>query len=128
MKKLTHIVAAAFLALSLIGCSGLTKQDSRKTKQYKECINKYQQDVQEYCKGQILIGFDEGVTEEQANNFIESHDSNDELDMIQYRWRLNLAEVKVPEGKEIDFACYFDSMKDETIIKHAEIDYLYHIQ
>jgi len=82
----------------------------------------------EYLKGMILVGFDTGVIEEQANDFLESYDPKDEIEMQIYRPRLGLAEVTVPDGKEKEYAEFFDKMKEDTIIRYAELNYMRYIQ
>jgi len=123
MKKLTKIVTAAFFGLTLLSSGYIEAKPS-----IKEPKGYYQKKAEEkYAKGRILIGFDEIITKEQADEFIESHDSNDELNLTNYHIRLKFAEVKVPEGEEIKFVDYFNNLKEETIVNYAEPDYIAHI-
>lgn len=122
MKKLlTAIVAASFLAL---GAGGYA--DKKDTKEYEDCIKKYENLVpgKDYKRGEFLMIFDEKISKQEAEEFIENHDFCDELEMqqkfYQYDGPLDFAVVKVPEGKELEYICYFDSLKDDTIVKHAE--------
>ena len=82
-----------------------------------------------YKLGEILVGFDEGTTQAQAEEFIESLDYDNELDIQPRRYiRLRSSVVNVPEGKEMDYACYFNSMADDTIIKYGGLNHIYKIQ
>ena len=123
MKKLTKIVTAAFFGLTLLssGCIEAKSLTPEPKVNYQKMAN------EKYAKGRILIGFDELITKEEADEFIESHDSNDELELTNYITRLKFAEVKVPEGEELRFVDYFNNLKEETIVNYAEPDYLCHI-
>jgi len=129
--KLKTFLITAGIALSLLGCKD-TKQNIKETEEYKTCIDTHSDLTagKDYAPGLILVGFDEGTTEKAAREFIESHNKNDEL-MI---WRYSIFEgygswavVAVPEGKEIDFTCYFDSIKNETIVDYANPNFIFKI-
>lgn len=129
MKKvLAAIVAASFLTIG----TGIGHCCEKETNEkYTECLEKYKDLVPEedYVIGEILIGFDKGTTPKEAEEFIENHDYNNELEMEQRRLKwFNYAIVKVPEGKEIDYACYFDSMKDYTVVDNAEPNLILRIE
>ena len=99
------------------------EQDKKETKEYQDCLEKYADLVpgKDYVKGEFLLGFDEDVTPAEAEEFIEKHDTNDEIEMVKTRHKwFGYTLVEVPEGKESEYSCYFDSMKDETIVSNAE--------
>ncbi len=145
--KLTNfkvLAASATLTLSLLsGC--YAKLEITRKPQYNESIKKdetiekyknlmekaikYDNLVpgKDYAEGRIMIGFDKGTTREEANKFIESHDTSNELEMLKYHLEIECAIVKVPKGKEQAYTLFFQNMSDETIIDFAELDYIVRI-
>lgn len=121
MKKilLTSIIAAALVA------GGVCYKEKRESRQYTECLEKYKDLVpgKDYAIGSIILGFDDGITRTAAYQFIKSQN----LEMQSYHPEINFAIVKVDEGEEKEYTCYFECMKDETIIKNAELNYIYRI-
>lgn len=139
--KLKMVAASAAMTLSLLsGCYAKleiirqpqhkeqieTNERIEKYKNLMEKILKYEDLIpgKDYAEGKIIIGFDEGTTLEDANNFIESHDDSKELELLTYYSEIELAVVKVPEGKEKAYALFFQNMSDETIVEHADLNYI----
>lgn len=122
LTKLRILAASAILAFS-IGSTAVAK-DVEDTPEYTSCVEKHKNKVpgEDYTEGKILVGFDMGVTEEQARKFIESYDGL----KMPLAWKFNLtrfAIVEVPQGKEKEYACLLDSMYKETIIDFAKLTY-----
>jgi len=136
MKKiLTSIVAVSFLALGTASFAEEPKQTINKD--YTRCIEKYNDLIPseepgkidskaDYVSGEFLLGFDKDVTREEANKFIESYDINDEIELVEHNEIYT--KVKVPKGKEVEYLCMFQSMKDDTIVKYAEPNHIQRIE
>jgi len=122
--KLKTFLISAGIALSLLGCKDTnnTKQNIKETKEYQLCMNTYSdlKPGENYEAGSILVGFDEGVRLPEINKFIEKHNLNGELEILSYYDFINYTKVKVPEGEELHYICYFKSIADGTIIYSAE--------
>lgn len=129
MKKvLASIVAASFLALGA-GCYNNRQVQNPVAEcphcRYEECLEKYSNQIagKDYQKGEIWVAFDNKLSLKKAAEFVERYDSRNELEVNGWvkipEYENNLS-VKVPEGKEIDYACYFDSIKDLSIISYAK--------
>lgn len=127
MKKifLASIVAIAFLTQGTAYCKERKEPDQK----YTECLEQYKDLVpgKDYVKGSILLEFDKGITKQEADLFIEKNDVYNELEMVDYNKAINSAVVKVPGGKEIEYICHFNGMK-ETIINYAEPNFIRHTQ
>lgn len=136
MKKvLTSLIMASFLALGAGAYADKNEThecpDCKCKQQYQECIDKYKDLLpgEDYMEGEFLLGFDKGVTPAEAEEFIESHDPNNELEMVERRLKwFGYTLVKAPKGKEIEYACYFDSLKDDTVVRAAEPNLILRIQ
>jgi hypothetical protein len=120
LTKLKIFAASAILALNI----GVYSAVAKDTCDYESCMEKYKDKVpgEDYSKGKILVGFDPGINEEQARQFIESYD---ELKM-EPTWKFELTRftiVKVPQGKEKKYACLLDSQHSDTIIDFAKLTY-----
>lgn len=128
MKKifLASIIAVSFLTLGTAYC----KEKKEPGQKYIECLEQYKDLVpgKDYAKGSILLGFDKGVTKQEADWFIEKHDVYNELEMVDYNKAINSAVVKVPGGKEIGYVCYFNGMGNSTIVDYAEPNFIRRIQ
>lgn len=127
MKKifLASIIAVSFLTLGTAYC----KEKKEPGQKYIKCLERYKDLVpgKDYAKGSILLGFDKGITKQEADWFIEKNDAYNELEMVDYYKMTNSAVVKVPGGKEIEYVCHFNGMK-ETIINYAEPNFIRHTQ
>ncbi|MBU4501239.1 MAG: hypothetical protein KKA79_01505 [Nanoarchaeota archaeon] len=129
LTKTKIFLASAAMALSLTAGCIIVKDKVRDTPAYKECIEDYEGIKQEdYKQGSILIGFDESTTPNEAEEFIESWDFNNELEINPKKstWFL-YTELSVPEGKELDYVCYFRSMAEDTIINYADPNHIIRI-
>lgn len=123
-KTLAAIVVASALTFGTIGIG----HSNSLIEEYAECIEKYREFTpgKDYAMGNILVGFDEGTTEQEAKQFLDQEKYN-ELEMTNYFEMINYAVVKVPEGKEKGYVCFFDSTKDDTIVNSAELNHIMHI-
>jgi len=124
-RKLMAIITASLLTLGGLSISPAYSNDNTKEQHYTTCIERYKNMTpgKDYVEGNIIIGFEEGITREAAKQFIENYNKNKELEIIRY-WndfdKTGWTTVKVPKGKEIEYACSLDSLSlDETVIKFA---------
>lgn len=75
-----------------------------------------------YVVGEILVGFNEGVSEDQANNLIESYG----LTAKDFKQIITLlALVVVPDCTEEQWIVTFEQ---EDIVSHAELNYIVRTQ
>lgn len=126
-RKLTAFFTVSLLALGSLNTYVYSNDYVKETKeqQYITCVEQYKNLIpgKDYLEGNIIVGFSEGITREAAKLFIEQYDKNKKLEIIRY-WNdfdeTGWTTVKVPKGKEIEYACLLDSLNyDKTIIKFA---------
>ena len=79
--------------------------------------------AQDYAKGQIVVGFNEGIGEEEAKNLVLSKELTFQThpNSPDYSPNLRNLVVYVPEGKELDWAMEFEK---ESVVKYAELNYI----
>jgi len=85
----------------------------------RDCFIKYQGiNPEQYTTGQLIVGFKEDITEQDAENLIRNHElsiKNWGVDFSKFHW----ATIKVPAGEEIDYICLLEKNSDIT---HASLD------
>lgn len=94
MKKVMILVIGLFLVVSLMGI-----------------VN-----AQNYAAGEILVGFDDGVTLSQANDLIVSFGLTWDDSSFEF---INYGKVYVPEGEEENWIATFE---EEEIVNYAELN------
>lgn len=81
--------------------------------------------AQDYVPGEILVGFDEDVTEDEAKELIESYGfSYESVFKGPNSWEspyLKAMLVFVPEGDEQE---WIDAFSQEDIVEYAELNYI----
>ena len=72
-----------------------------------------------FAVGEILVSFNDGVTEDQANSLIDSFG----LTSTDFIKQLNLYTVTVPDCTEENWIATFER---EDIVSYAELNYIAH--
>ena len=143
ISKFKALAASTALALSLLGNGCYVKFEVKEQTKYSDSIKKKNETIakykrlvemtvkydklvpgKDYAEERIVIGFDKGTTKQEANKFIEKEDIADCLEMLSYFSDIEVAVVKVPREQEKSYALYFQSLSDETIVEHADLDYI----
>ena len=89
-------------------------------KQYEACVSVYQRSADEYSQkpGEIQLHFKEDVNAEQANDFLDSLKSKQEVADEKTLAFYIVNPFMVPVGQEIELACKLVSLEN-SIIKNA---------
>jgi hypothetical protein len=109
MKALIYLSFTLLLSLLLVGCGNGSNSDQPSD-------NTGNCNGGEYVNGVIIVGFNEGVTEEQADQLISSYN---------LKWAVLIQEpelfvtVNVTEGTEQQ---WIETFENEQIVSSAELD------
>ena len=114
---------------SIIGSLGLTAGCTQNIKNeqpkdaYTQCVEKYQTRADRKDKylwnGTVTIEWDEGVTFQESVKFLKDHGYESKgfcHVRDHYPTIPDSSTIDVEWGSEISTACYFDTLKDDTIV------------
>lgn len=70
-----------------------------------------------YREGELLISFNDGITEDQAEQILEKYNDID----LDHQFGNNVIyEIKVPAGEELEWIC---TLKKEQGVRNVELSY-----
>lgn len=90
----------------------------------KECISKNENEINyKYSKGELIVDFNQNLSEEQVNNFLKSFVGSDELSLSDryFSSSENRRIIRVPEGTEIEWMCKF---RENNLVEAVYLDRL----
>jgi len=77
--------------------------------------------TEEYVPGELILGFNEGISKEQAEELIEQLDLT--LKQDSDLWNLNVLVINVPVGEE---QTWIKTLEQESIVDYAELNGIVH--